>query len=41
MITIVKMFKTEAEKIFRTMGESDAFRVTGDCTARNREKSIY
>lgn len=33
MRSIVKVFKSEVGKCFRSFGESDAFRVTGDCTA--------
>lgn len=40
MRSIVKVFKSEVGKCFRSFGDSDAFRVTGDCTAPKRHSNF-
>lgn len=34
MIKMFKVFRTEINSFFHTIGDSDAFRTTGDCSIR-------
>ncbi|GFI53379.1 hypothetical protein [Duncaniella muris] len=39
MTNMLKVLRADVNNIFRSLGSSDSFRVTGDCTIRINEET--